>query len=345
MKHWIWLGVAWSIIWSGPVHAAPDVAAGTVELLPSPLVLPKRIGPMVLRGEPHKYEDPALGVSYQYGGDGLSLTVYVYDAGNKEIADGADTVPVCHEFEIAKQGVSQAYQKAQLKSEQLVRLNPPDDRPLMREAMYEYEREQRPTISFVWITAAARYFLKLRLSMDPRLRDELPEARRALLSVMGEAIKPHLVPVDASAKSPGASLGFNLGGGSDAEMQAGIMYLALLNTLAEQSPELAPVCGGEVVPGLETEAGLYRGMFGFDEDLAKSGFGKTIAKIDKAGFLEEFLWTNQHREAWGTTPPEGLTLPEYDAWRKKNLKRFKAPNFGTVTIDHPRPLPLEPLAP
>lgn len=345
MKQWVGFAIAASFV--GPVTAvaAAGPVANTVQLLPSPLVLPKRIGPMSLRGEPHKYEDPALGVSYQYGSDGLSLTVYVYDAGNKQIADGADTVPVCQEFEVAKQGVEQAYQKAELKSQQLARVNPPDDRPLMREALYEYEREQRPTISFVWITAAAKYFVKLRLSMDPRLRDELPEARRALLAVMGEAIGPYLAPVDADAKPAGSSLGLNFGGGSDVEMQAGIVYLALLNTLAGKSPELAPVCGGEVVPSLETEAGLYREMFGFDEDLAKGRFGKTIARIEQAGFLEEFLWTDQHREAWGTTPPKGLTLSEYEVWRKKNLKRFNAPDFGTVTIDHPRPLPIEPLVP
>ena len=80
---------------------------------------------------------------------------------------------VCREFELAKQGVTQAYQKTELKSEQIARLLPPDDRPLMREALYEYEREQHPTISFVWVTAAARYFVKLRLSMDPRLREEV----------------------------------------------------------------------------------------------------------------------------------------------------------------------------
>ena len=344
MKQGITVGLVAVTILAG-LSSADAADANTVALLPSPLMLPKRIGPMSLRGDPHKYTDPALGVSYQYGGDGLSLTVYVYDAGNKNIVDGANTIPVCQEFEVAKQGVAQAYQNTQLKAEQLVRLNPPEDLPQIREAMYEYEREQQPTISFVWITAAAKYFLKLRLSMDPRLRDELPEARRALLAVVGDAIKPHLAPVDANAKPPGATLGFNLGGGSNDEIQAGIMYLALLNSLADKSPDLAPVCGGEVVPSLDAEAGIYRGMFGFDEQLGKGRFGKTIARIDKAGFLEEFLWVDQHREEWGTTPPRELTLPEYAAWRKKNLKRFKAPDFGRVTIDHPRPLPLEPLAP
>ena len=239
----------------------------------------------------------------------------------------------------------QTYQKPQLKVEQLVRLNPPDDLPQMREAQYEFEREGKPTISFIWITTAAKHFVKLRLSMNPRLRDELPEARRAVLGVMGEAIKPHLVPVDPKAEKAGSSVGFNLSGGSDDALQAGFWYLMLLNGVADKSPEQAPVCGGEFVPSLETELGIYRGMFEPGQELAKSRLGKTITKIDKAGFLEEYLWVDRHREAWGDVSPAGLTLPEYAEWRKKNLKRFKPPDFGTVTIDHPRPLPLEPVSP
>jgi len=320
-------------------------AADSVQLLPSQIMLPKRIGPMRLSGEPHKYDDPRLGMSYQYSGEGLSLTVYVYDAGQSDLADGADTLPVCREFEIAKQGVEQSYQKTQLKSQQLVRLNPPDDSPLMREALYEYEREQHPTISFIWITTVAGNFVKLRLSMNPQLRDELPDARRGLLSIVGDAIKPHLKPVAPDAKPAGKSINVNFGGASDDAMGVGFMYLMLLTAVADESPEQAPVCGGEFVPSLETEAGIFRGMFAMGEDLAKSKIGKRVAQIEKAGFLEEYLWVDRHREAWGSTAPEGLTITEYQAWRKKNLKRFQLPAFGTVIVDHPRPLPVEPLSP
>jgi len=346
MNKGLWLAVACGTALSFETAAAVGAETSLlVPLLPSPITLPARIGPMRYTGTPHKYDDPRLGVSYQYGGDGLSLTVYIYDSGETNLVDGADTRSTCREFEIAKQGVLQTYQKPQLKVEQLVRLNPPDDLPQMREAQYEFEREGKPTISFIWITTAAKHFVKLRLSMNPRLRDELPEARRAVLGVMGEAIKPHLVPVDPKAEKAGSSVGFNLSGGSDDALQAGFWYLMLLNGVADQSPEQAPVCGGEFVPSLETELGIYRGMFEPGQELAKSRLGKTITKIDKAGFLEEYLWVDRHREAWGVVSPAGLTLPEYAEWKNKNLKRFKPPDFGTVTIEHPRPLPLEPVSP
>lgn len=342
MKTWIWLAMACGMASSTPAAAAD---ADTVQLLPSPVTLPSRIGPMQYTGAPHKYDDPRLGVSYQYGGDGLSLTVYAYDAGEPNLTDGADTRSTCREFEIAKAGVVQSYQRAQLKTEQRVRLSPPDDLPQMREAQYEYERDGKPTLSFIWITTAAKHFVKLRLSMNPRLRDELPEARRAVLAVVGEAIRPHLLPVDPKAEAPGSSLGFNLGGASHHVMKAGISYLMMLNTVADKSPELTPVCGGVFAPSLETELEIYRGLFEPGQDLAKTRLGKVITRIDKSGFLEEYLWVDRHRESWGSVPPNGLTLPDFAVWREKKLKRFRAPDFGTLTIDHPRPLPLEPLSP
>jgi hypothetical protein len=119
----------------------------------------------------------------------------------------------------------------------------------------------------------------------------------------------------------------------------------LLNTVAEKSPDQAPVCGGEFVPSLDTELGIYRGMFEPGQELGKSGLGKTITQIDNAGYLEEYLWLDRHREGWGVVPPAGLALAGFAEWRKKNLKRFKAPDFGTITIDHPRPLPLEAVSP
>ena len=319
-------------------------AGDSVQLLPSPLELPRHIGPLEFTGSPHKYDQPGLGLSYQYNAEGLSLTVYVYDAGETDLPDGADTVVACREYELVKQGVEQSYQKVVLKSEQLARLSPPQDQPLIREALYEFERDNHPAISYVWITVAAKHFIKLRFSAHPRLRDELPDARRALLSALGDAIKAYLAPADPAAKKPGTSM--TLYGdsmkASDDEMQAGILYLGLLGAFVDKTPQLVPVCGGEVVPGPETEASLYRALLSLDAAGAKSKFGKRIAEIDQAGFLEEFAWVDLHRTEWGSTPPDGLTLDTYAPWRKKHLKGFKAPRFGVLTIDHPRPLPLEP---
>jgi hypothetical protein len=346
------IGLGLCLTFAGSAFAGGAVAGRTgaaakdsIQLLPSPITLPKRIGPMSFVGEPHQYDDPRLGVWYQYSGPGSSLTVYIYDAGQSGLQDGADTGPVCREFELAKRGVEQAYQKTHLVSQQLARLDPPADAPLIREALYEYEREQHPTLSFIWITTAAKYFLKLRLSMDPRLRDELPDARRGLLMIVGDAIKPYLETVAPTvapiAKPAGTSLTLDAAAGSDDAGAAALEYLVLLNDLAMRSPEHAPVCGGEFVPDLQTDAGLYRELFALDAASGKSRLGKRLSQIDRTGFLEEYLWVDRHRDAWGKTPPPDLSIPEYLAWKKRYLRRFELPAFGKVIIDHPRPLPLE----
>ena len=115
--------------------------------------------------------------------------------------------------------------------------------------------------------------------MNPRLRDELPEARRAVLGGDGRGHQaPPACRADPKAEKRGKFAGFQsgAGGGSDDALQAGIWYLMLLNAVADKSPEQAPVCGGEFVPSLETELGIYRGMFEPGQELAKSRLGKTI---------------------------------------------------------------------
>jgi hypothetical protein len=324
--------------------AASTVPAqeATLKLVPSPLVLPLRIGPLVGKPEGRKYEQAALGTSYMYGASGTVLSVYIYDADQKDLADGPDTIPVCHEYEFAKQGVAQAYPGAKAVSERMVRLLPPAEAPLMREAVYEYTHQGKNLVSYVWITAVAKQFIKLRFSVDASLRDEIPDARRAVLAAFGVAIKPHLAPVDPAATKPGATIGLNSAMMEENGASA-LLYTMFLNAVADDQPELAPVCGGEFVPPFETEVSLFRSLFTGDEPTDDSRFGKLMAKAEAGGFLEELIWVEMHRESWGTTPPDGLTLAEYQAWKKKNLKRFKAPTFGTVTIDHPRALPLEPM--
>ena len=77
-------------------------ARGTVDFLR------RTFGPMRFDGQPHKYDDPRLGASYQYMGGGLSLTVYVYDLGAVNIPDGGNTRLACEAFEGAKGDVQHA---------------------------------------------------------------------------------------------------------------------------------------------------------------------------------------------------------------------------------------------
>jgi len=336
--------------------AAPlAYAQDTVTLLPTRLEMPRRIGPMYLQGEPHKFSPAQLGYGYQYDGAGLSLTVYVYDAGIADIPDGGDTTPTCMQFEQAKQDVTRVgYANTTLKSEQLARLAPPDDLPLAREAVFEFERGGKPTISYLWITAVNKNFVKMRFSLDARLRDEVPEARRSVLSALGTAMKPQLQPPppkpqgeekseEKSEEKTGPATQLMIGVTDSEDMPAALVYLMVLSRMTAGPPEQMPVCGGPLVPSFETDMEAYRGVVTVEREGATTKLGKRLAEIEAAGFLEEFVWSDLHREQWGSTPPQGLELEDYKPWRKKNLKRFKAPPLGTVAIDQPRPMPIEPI--
>src|SRR6476659_6490868 len=188
-------------IWAMSLLACTTLAnADPVKLAPGPFELPDRIGPMRFDGQSHKYDDSRLGASYQYFGGGLSLTVYVYDLGAENIPDGGDTRLACEAFEGAKGDVMHAgYQNVVLKSQQLARLDPTAESPVAREAVFEYTRSNRPTVSYLWVTGASKEFVKLRFSIDEQYRDELAEARRTVLNAVGDALKPHLGPADPEA--------------------------------------------------------------------------------------------------------------------------------------------------
>jgi hypothetical protein len=332
------------IWWVGLMAAAQLAAADEpLKLLPSPLELPRHIGPLVTDGKAHGFDMPELGTAYQYKGGGMLLTVYVYDGGVADIPDGASNVPVCEQFEDAKAGVTQAgYRDVSLKKEQLVRLSPPQDLPLAREAEYEMVRDGRTTISWLWITGVAKQFVKLRFSLDADFRDEALDARRALLTSLGTAIKPHLAPIDPAAEDPKKEVNIQVANGNDDDMTAGLTYLTMLAAQGEEEDPLpGPVCGGPLIPDYATELKTLHTVVVVHREGARSRIGKALAELEDAGFLEEFVWTERHRDQWGDAAPEGLTLDQYASWRKKHLKKFRNPHFGDVVIGYPRPLPIE----
>jgi hypothetical protein len=338
-------------VWITSLLACTTLASGSsraepVKLLPGPFELPERIGPMRFDGQAHKYDDPRLGSSYQYMGGGLSLTVYVYDLGATDIPDGGDTRIACEAFEGAKSDVMHAgYQDTLLKSQQLARLDPDAVAPVAREAVFEFTRSGSPTVSYLWVTGAAKQFVKLRFSVNAKYRDELVEARRAVLTALGESLKPHLGPVDADAKKKNAQINVSAANSPD-EVGTAVKYVISLTAAVEDHPEIQPVCGGELVPDFGDELAAFQGLLTVSKPPGReTKFTRRLAEIADASFLDEFVWTYRHQESWGSQPPDGLQLSAFDQWRKKKLKRFKVPDFGNVSYDTPRPLPLEPAEP
>ena len=335
---WLWITLA---------GVPLAVAAQTVTLLPSPLELPARIGPLGHDGAPHHFPDKRLGSAYQYEGNGQTLTVYVYDLGLDNIPDGSDSLETCSQFEEAKAGVLQAnYAGTVLKSEQRVRLSPPAELPLAREAVFEFSLDGRPAHSYVWITGAANRFMKLRFTADASLGSELAATRRAILTAFGKSVERfRQEAAPASTEAPGKDgtrMLINSTDVSESDMTAGMIYLATLSALAEKNPESIPPCGGRLVPTYEMELAAFQSMLVMQAASPDSTAGKKLAAIEKAGFLGEFVWTERHRDAWGDQPPDDLKLSSYKKWRKKNLKNFHITDIGAVEFTTMRPLPIEP---
>jgi hypothetical protein len=339
MKQLLWMACAWGFV---GVAGADD---SRLRLAPTSLEIPRQIGPLAYRGEPDTFGDAALGTGYRFNAPGMALTFYAYDAGLADIPDGAESVPVCEEFEHAKSDVAKAgYGHTLHKGDQLVRLSPPREQPLAREAAFEFEIENHPALSFLWFTGIERSFIKVRFTADAQLRDDVPELRREVLDALGNAIGPRPAPAKAAADENSIDVAFgDAGDAGEDEMTAGLLYAGFLGAIAEKSPQEGPVCGGEFVPDFATEMAVYQGLISMRDPKDRNRLLDRLAAIDGAGFLDEYLWMDAHREEWGTTPPEGLEVGAYQGWRKKNLKKFKRPRFARVVVNHPRPLALEPV--
>jgi hypothetical protein len=317
-------------------------AADTVKLLPGPFEFPTEFAGMKYQGEPTRFNDPRLGTGYIFTGDHLLFMAYVFDNGIKDIADGGDTIVACKAFEAGKVEVEQttAYSEPRLAYEQLVRLASPDG-TVAREAKYQVQSKGKSTDTYLFVTAAAGQILKLRLLASPGHDEELVTARHEALRLLEAAIGPYLSAQKSAPAKSEPSITFY--GGNDAkELQVATNYTLALSAVADKFPEHAPVCGGDFVPTLDEEVATYQVMLDLFGDLNDgSTFGRKLRDIAAAGYLEEYAWTYVHRDSWGTEPPTSLTLPDFDAWRAKHLKRFKPPVFGTVQFDRARALPVD----
>jgi hypothetical protein len=345
MKTGWWMSVI--LIW------APAAIADTMKLLPTALEMPDRIGPLAYTGKPDTWADKRLGMSYKFVAPGMILDIYAYDAGVMRIPEGAGSRPVCEQFEQAKSELLHGgYKDAVLKGEQLARMGPTQDPPLAREAVFEAVMQDAPVISYVWITGAAGNFIKIRFSISAQLRYEVEDARRAVLNAVGDAIRPHLVPagpaqpggVEAAAGQDvkGKQVKIVMGPGTAAEPGFGMSYLVGLSTLTARSDVALPACGGRLRPAFATEVATWQlALRVATRTAAGSKFSNKVVEAEGAGYLEEFIWTLNHQEHWGDTPPESLDLKAFSKWSRKHLKNVRVPDFGYVDINHVRELPIE----
>jgi hypothetical protein len=288
-----------------------------------------------------------LGRSFGYNASGISLNIFVYDYGIRNLADGPDSVAACEQYESAKAEIERGgnYENVVMRGEVSRPLRPGADLTA-REAIYQFERNGLSALSALWVTAADGFFIKLRLSMRTEIADELDDAREQILGSLAEAIDARPRRVMPAEPAPAESSIEMNASGDPADAAMWLAYAVELTKYAREHPEAAPPCGGlfEAPYQLEVDARLaalreYRAR---PANGRRSGYFQVLSKVESAGFLDEYVWHFLHRDAWGAAPPHELSMGAFEEFRARELATHTAQSGAHVRISAIRVLPRPP---
>jgi hypothetical protein len=334
------------------IRAAP-LGDNTVRLAPSQLKLPQNIGPLRFNGV-NRYSDRRLGRSYGYNASGISLSIYVYDYGIRNLPDGPDSVPLCEQYQAAKGEIERGgnYENVVFRGESSRSLRDAEGSPVAREAVYEFERHGVHAISVLWLVAFDGHFFKLRLSLRSELADELAEARTEILAAMADSIADSMANARAARRrdepagetAPVQEASIEVDSHYDAETSAlWLSYALELVKYSREHPATRPPCGGRLMPGYAAELSARRAALAAyrARDSANRGvrYFDELLRIDAAGFLDEYAWHYLRNERWDITPPPGLDLTAFDAYRQGELASHVVQSGARVRINTVRVLP------
>ena len=329
-------------------HAAP-LGDNTVRLAPSQLKLPQAIGPLRFHGE-SRFSDRRLGRSFGYNASGISLSIYVYDYGVKNIPDGPDSVPLCEQFESAKREIEDGgnYENVRLTSEASRRLSDAPESLVAREAVYELDRRGVRAVSALWLTAMDGYFLKLRLSLRWEVADELDEARARILESLAEAVAARRPRAIRETQPPVQEASIEVHSHYDPPTAAlWYTYAATLVTHSREHPETRPACGGPLQSGFAGELAARRAALAEfrarGSDPNGPGYFAELARIDDAGFLEEYVWQLLRDPRVDVHPPVELQLGAFEEYRERELSGHVVQSGARVRINTVRVLPFAPV--
>lgn len=338
----VWL-VAVALI-AGAAQAAP-LGDNTVKLAPSHFKLAQNIGPLRFSGQ-SRFSDRRLGRSYAFNASGISLSIYVYDYGLDGIPDGPDSVPLCEQYEGAKDEIERGgnYDNVLLRSEVNRPLMEGQDATVAREAVYAFDRHGIHAVSVLWLTAVDGYFLKLRLSLRAEIADELDEARPQILAAIAHAVSQRRKAAPARAVTPVQEASIEVDSHYDPETAAlWLTYALELVKFSREHPATRPPCGGRLVPGFTAELSArhvalndYRRRA---PELRTSRYFDELQRIEDAGFLDEYAWQFLRNERWDSAPPPELELAAFEEFRLRELPSHVVQSGARVRINTVRSLP------
>lgn len=137
-----------------------------------------------------------LGYSLGYDTPGLTVTVYVYNNGRKEIPAGAKSDAVKEEMKATVDTLELARKQGLYKSvkevgeEETVTLGTGKDAPAALRRKFELEQPKLGTrLSETYLTGYKDHFVKLRVSYNPEDKAEAEKKLATLLDALGAALK------------------------------------------------------------------------------------------------------------------------------------------------------------
>jgi hypothetical protein len=193
------------------------------------------------------------------------------------------------------------------------------------------------------MTAADGFFVKLRLSMRTEISDELDEARAQILQAIAAAIEARPPRVLPPVQPVPTDASIEMSAGSDAADAAmWLAYAVELSKFSREHPDAGPPCGGLLEPPFELEVAArqaalreYRAR---PANGRRSSYFDTLARVDAAGLLDEYVWSYLHKDAWGASPPHEMSMASFEEFRARELGAHAAQSGAHVRIHGVRAL-------
>jgi hypothetical protein len=138
--------------------------------------LPKAIAGLPFQGT-KQFEDPRLGLGVSYYEGGTSLTLFIYNAGQKEIPPGIDGSLVREQFEQSKSDLQEAvrqkiFDQAVLEREGVAQLGSHEPKVPAREAVFDLKKGEEELKSYLYMTARNNLLFKVRYTV-PKAGEQL----------------------------------------------------------------------------------------------------------------------------------------------------------------------------
>ena len=145
--------------------------------------------------KPNMFKDASPGYSVSYLGDGLVVTVFVYDLGLDKIPTGpnSDTIKAeMYESSLALEAnkASGRYKKIEPLDEKVIPFGSNKAAPQIRRKRYEVDiAKEGPAITELYVTGHKNHFIKLRATYPTDTKDKSEKAIAELLDGLGKGLK------------------------------------------------------------------------------------------------------------------------------------------------------------